>query len=747
MSIFDHFQHLSLTTDQENALTKMEAFLDSPTEVFMLKGYAGSGKTTLLKGLVEYLSSNHKGFYLMAPTGRAAKVLKTITGHDAATVHKSIFGFGELMEVDNDEIEGGKTNFYYYKIRNNIDVAGKIFIVDEASMLSDAKSQAEFYRFGTDYLLSDLFTYTRVNIPNVNSKIIFVGDPAQLPPVTDDSSKAFEAKYLSEKFKIRIESAELKEVKRQDAESGIMKAARKLRTSMTSGFFNDFNLRKNGKDIFSPSFDKFLEIYAGVQGTKIIITYKNRTCQELNRQIRNQRFGSPDLPIQQSDIIIIGHNNYRKGIMNGEFGVVAEVSETTTSRTVKFYAKGGKDTHTGNRAVAKEITLTWRWVELVFPDSDEENKIVKGYVLENALHGENNLTPDEIQALQVDFSKRHPNLKRKSEEYTNAMLTDDYFNCILLKFGYAVTCHKAQGGEWDSVFTVWDYNNAEDFNCFTDTQRKEGKTNIGFYRWAYTAITRASKTLYTLNPPYFNSYSSMSFFDASVVGSLNELTGQQIQAEEIINGNEMLQQLKQFNLLEMPVPLQDHFIKVRHATRKQYIDIIHWEKKNLEIFYYFRREDYYAAIKTWVNKDIVFNNKYQKLPTHSNNDEFYELIEGLLKNLPNVFITRNTAETIVSKIEYEYELEEQFPFTRSLFDDISLLFEGTEIIIVDIEHLQYKERYTFKRNQEIAVIDFEYKNNGFFGRVIPIRNKTNSLSLVSCIQSTLQTLKKEEPAN
>ena len=223
MNILNHFKHLNLSNDQETALKKLDAFLNSSSQVFMLKGYAGSGKTTILKGLVEYLDAIEKDFALMAPTGRAAKVLRERTGQEAYTIHKSIYSFEDLVEV-----EEGDSFYYYYKIRNNVDVINKIFIVDEASMLSDAKSEGEFFRFGSSHLLSDLITFSRINQKHINSKIIFVGDPCQLPPVGDNSSKAFEPIYLKEKFNLSSEETEMKEVKRQEGESGILKAAAKI---------------------------------------------------------------------------------------------------------------------------------------------------------------------------------------------------------------------------------------------------------------------------------------------------------------------------------------------------------------------------------------------------------------------------------------------------------------------------------------------------------------------------------------
>ncbi|MFN7846583.1 MAG: ATP-dependent RecD-like DNA helicase [Bacteroidota bacterium] len=728
MSIFNHFKHLNLSQSQETALTKLETFLSGSVQVFMLKGYAGSGKTTIIKGLVEYLDAIERDFALMAPTGRAAKVIREKTGQEAFTIHKSIYSYEDMVEI-----EDGDSFYYYYKIRNNMDVAGKIFIVDEASMLSDTKSVGEFFRFGTSHLLSDLITYTRVGQPNVNSKIIFVGDPCQLAPVFDNSSRAFEAHYLKEKFNLSSDEAEMKEVQRQGADSGILIAAAKIRKSISSCYFNDFNLRSNGKDILNPTYETFLDTWQAASSPKIIIASKNKTCHELNLQIRERRYGNADLPVQKSDIVIMGSNNYRKGIFNGEFAVINDVADIVIQRTIALKGRN-------------PVTLYWRDVELVFPDAESNNKIVKGKLLENFINGDNYLSPEEMQALRVDFKNRHPNLKPKTEEFKEAIMKDEYFNCLLMKYGYAVTCHKAQGGEWDNVFTVWDNDNLEGFDCFTDKQRRTGKTNQDFYRWAYTAITRASKTLYALNPPFFNSYAAMSFLDATVLNALNELTGNQVQTEEISLDNELLQQLSMLNLLEQPIPLQDHFIKVRQALKKQHIEIVGWKKTDFEIRYSFMREQNIAVFRTYVNGHNEFTKPLAPMPNLSPNSSFNNTLAEILNQLPNVSIKRNTAETIISQIEFDFELEDQFPFIKSLFDDLILLFKETDITIEGIQHQQYKERYTFKRNTEAAVLDCKYNKIGIFGRVVPIQKMTNSQLLLSNIFKALQSLKQEEYA-
>lgn len=728
MSILNHFQHLNLSQSQETALNNLEAFFVSPVQVFMLKGYAGSGKTTILKGLVEYLDATKKEFVLMAPTGRAAIVIREKTGKEAYTIHKSIYSYEDLVEL-----EDGESFFYYYKIRNNEDIKGTIFIVDEASMISDMLSEGEFFRFGTGHLLSDLITYSRVQHNAANTKIIFVGDPCQLPPVSDIKSRAFDKEYLHEKFKVDALEAEMKEVMRHGGGSGILTAATKIRKCITSGYFNCFNLKHNEKDILQLEYEELLNSWESKPGTKVIVAYKNKTCLDMNIQIRERRFGNGQLPIRNSDIIILGANNYSKGVFNGEFGVVNEVDQIPVSRTIALKGKS-------------PVTLVWRTVELVFPDAETEQKVVKGKMLENFLWGDNVLRPEEMQALYVDFAKRNPRLKPKSKEFKEAIKQDDFFNCLKLKFGYAVTCHKAQGGEWDSVFTIWDHDNRESFDYLSDTQARQGKDNEMFYRWAYTAVTRAAKTLYVLNPPSFSSYTTMTSLEPEVVKALGGVSGKPIPALQLELTNERLDLLKYFGLLDQPLPIQDSFLAVQNHLAQNNIEISGWERKNMEIVYRLKRESASAGLKTWFNKDVVFNGKYMAMPALTNSAALYSEAEALLKALPKIAIKRNTADTIISQITFDNEVAEKYPFTNVLFDDLMILFEGTGIVIESIAHFQYKERYNFKRSAETAIIDFEYSGNGFWGRVYAVSAKTTSYDLVRDIQTLLKTLQHESHA-
>lgn len=729
MNIFNHFQHINLTTDQHNALEKLSNFLESDERIFILQGYAGSGKTTLLKGFVEYLKSLEKKYQLMAPTGRAAKVIHQKTGFESTTIHKGIYSFEELQEIKQSEDENDVSFLYQYKIRNNPEVHDSVLIVDEASMVSDILSQGEFFRFGSGHLLRDLMTYGRIQEATTSSKIIFIGDPAQLPPIGMNFSPALDVNYLIETYKVSVSQAEMKEVKRQDANNGILISATKIRQCLTSGYFNDFDLRENGRDIFNPTYQDYLETYKAQQDQKIIICYKNKTALDLNRAIRRDKFGA-DLPIQSSDTVIIGGNNYRLGIMNGEFAIVSEANPTVESREVSFYIEKGK---------TKTVRLTWRGISIVLLDENNQPKTISGFILENYLYGDNYLKPEEQRALYVDFKNRHPKLKKGTEEFKEAIINDKYFNCILLKYGYAVTCHKAQGGEWANAFVFWDRGTQTNFNFYESEHNRSGKTNSEFYRWAYTAVTRASKKLFCINPPYFSSFSGMNFIDVNVQQAFNELTGQSNFTIEI-NINEVLPELEKFGLVDTPLTIQDHFIHRWYNLRKHYIDIVGWERKGYEIRYVFQREGQTAAFKYWVNGKNVFNDKFEKIPAQTNSDELFETITKLLESAILIVVNRNNAEGILTQIEFDVDIEEKKPFLKNLFDEISRGLTEDEAI-TNIQHLPYRERYTIEKSGKTCVIDFIYDNAGFFGNVQPLENKCNSSELLTKIKSIVNNLK------
>ncbi len=729
MKIFNQFQHINLTQDQSNALEMLQSFVESDERGFILQGYAGSGKTTLLKGLVEYLVSIGKKYQLMAPTGRAAKVVYQKTGFVATTIHRGIYSFDKLEEIEEGKGENDISFLYRYQIANNSDAHDAVVIIDEASMVSDIVNDGEFFRFGSGKVLLDLIKYSRVQENSTSSKIIFIGDPAQLPPIGMNFSPALTPEYLEEEYNIKTSHTEIKEVKRHNADNGILKSATKIRQSLTSGYFNDFDLRENSKDIFNPQYKDFLDTYKSQKSQKIIIAFKNKTALDLNKEIRRDRFGD-DLPIQKSDIVIIGGNNYRLGILNGEFGVIAEASPSVESREVRFTMKGGRK---------ESARLTWRNVTLMIPDEKNQPRNINGYVLENYLYGDNMLRPEEQRALYIDFKNRHPKIKKGTEEFKDAITTDKYFNCIKLKYGYAVTGHKAQGGEWPNAFVFWDRGNSDNFNHYESKQDMKSKTNADFFRWAYTAVTRASEKLFCINPPFFSSFTGMQYIEPDVQKSFDEITNKKSSLIDI-NINEVMPQLERFGLSDSSLTIQDHFIYRWYHLRRHYIDITRWERVGYEIRYHFKREDQTAAIKYWVNGKDKFRDNFQLLPAQTNSKELFEKITKILEDPTDINVIRNTAESIISQIEFDAKTEEEKPFLKHLFDHISKELSSDEKI-TDIKHLSFRERYTIQKNERDCVIDFEYNKDGFFGRVLPLGTKCENPELLRKFQNIIENLK------
>lgn len=508
MKIFNHFQQINLTSDQYNALEKLYNFLESNEQVFILQGYAGSGKTTLLKGLIHYLEELDKSFDVMAPTGRAAKILRDKTRY-GQTIHRTIYNFDDLKTIENKHNENDYSFHYLFPLRE-IDDDGKILIIDEASMISSKEAKKELFTFGTDILLNDLLTYA--GVPNSRNKVIFVGDPAQLPPVGDNSSKALMTDYF-ERLGLKNNSSILKEVVRQD-DNTVLKNATRIRSLLENEVKNELELTYDD-DFIKISSQEISSYYAKKFpvpeiGQGVIIAFSNSQCLEYNRAVRNNIFPHCKT-ITPGDLLIINQNNYHSHeieLMNGEMAKVIDVSEDIISRkNIPVYK-----TIKGKR-LKKNITLNLRRVTIRVEDySDDINCLI----IDSLLNSPNrDLSILEMKALYVDFVirfKNEQNERKKrgltpfevgKEEFKQQLKSDNIYNALRVKYGYAITCHKSQGGEWPTVFV--DY--------YGRTSLKEDPL-----RWSYTATTRAVKCCFSANAPNVSNFSKFK------IGEIQPLT-------------------------------------------------------------------------------------------------------------------------------------------------------------------------------------------------------------------------------
>lgn len=480
---------VELNKDQEKCLAELEAFLaDDQRQIFLLKGFAGTGKTFLASGLTEFFLAQGRNFALAAPTGRAAKVIASKTKQSARTIHSLIYDYSDMTEEGE---EGSPTFKMIAKIAQNGSPINSVYIVDEASLVSDVYSESEFFRSGSGYILKDLMTHIGVGQPGSARKIIFVGDPAQLPPVGMSSSPALDSEYLRQTFGLEASGYELTEIVRQNAESTVLQNVKPLRESLSSGHFGglsftfDDDVVRLHKEIVP---QLYMQIREG-RGSQapIIVTHSNTEASEFNRAIRSKLFPGREF-VSAGDTVMAAANGFcaTHYIANGEILKIESVEQMVERRSIQLQQRIGE---TGETETI-DISLTFRDVKVLLPQFEGDDVIVATKILEDFLHGNDaRLDPVVQRALYVDFLRRHKHIDRKRErdEFRLALRSDPYFNALRLRFGYAITCHKAQGGEWSHVIVI----------CPT----RQNPRTADFFRWLYTAMTRTSGKLYLVDPP------------------------------------------------------------------------------------------------------------------------------------------------------------------------------------------------------------------------------------------------------
>lgn len=445
------------TPGQKVLFTKLSEFIlnKNSDQIFVLKGYAGTGKTTTVRSLVQSLPALGGKTVLLAPTGRAAKVLSNYTGKQAFTIHKKIY----YRKPDHD---GGMAFTLQQNLHTNT-----IFIVDEASMISSSGGLA-----GAGSLLDDLISYV---FNGNNCKLIFIGDTAQLPPVGLDVSPALDIEFLKASYYFQLDWHELTEVVRQTENSGILTNATTIRNQIKSQSDGKphFNLdgfkdivRLGGdelEDALNSAYSKY-----GAEDT-MVICRSNKRANIFNQQIR-ARIRWQENELSTGDFMMVVKNNYfwlpdesKAGfIANGDIIELTSIGKIQEMHGFKF------------------ADVRMRMID--YPDEPElETRLLLDTIMSEApslSQEDNKRLYNSVSADYSDIADRRMRLKKVKE--------DGFFNALQVKFAYAVTCHKAQGGQWPCVFVEQGYLTDEMIN-------KE------YMRWLYTAVSRASEKLYLVN--------------------------------------------------------------------------------------------------------------------------------------------------------------------------------------------------------------------------------------------------------
>lgn len=461
---------IKLNKEQKEAFTLIKKFLDAPApDVFVLKGYAGTGKTFLMQHLGKWLTEKERAFRLLATTGRAASVLKGKTGFETRTVHSELYQFSKVDGVEDDKPDDAPIADWGQMILQFLlrepDDEKIIYIVDEASMLSNELSADNgFAVFGSGVILDDLFSIAGRN------KIIFVGDPCQLPPVGQGFSPALDTAWLFDN-NTPAGSFTLEKIERHNAGNDILKLAQAVREMSlqvglprfskipASGLSNVY-LHSSDKELFEHYVTRYKE--TGANGA-LAIARSNKTVHNINRAMRRELYGELDLPVQLGDVLLVTQNNYSVPLTNGDFITVLELGEQLMQSGLLFQEAKVRSMSAGSEY---ELLLSL-----------------------DILYGKTgNYSREQSKALMVDFSKKMKakKVQGNTAKFKKEMMKDEFLNCLRAGYGYGVTCHKSQGGEWDHVYLFLDKGMfAMDPNELC--------------KWLYTAITRAKKELHLVN--------------------------------------------------------------------------------------------------------------------------------------------------------------------------------------------------------------------------------------------------------
>ncbi|MCD4790721.1 MAG: AAA family ATPase [Bacteroidales bacterium] len=449
------------TNNQEILINKLSEFLfiKKDNSIFVLKGYAGTGKTTVVSSIVKNLNYIGKKSVLLAPTGRAAKVLSTYSGKKAFTIHKKIY----LLATKND---GSVRLTLARNIHENT-----IFLVDEASMIPDNSVSPDMSLFSRRNLLEDLINYV---YEGENCKLILIGDTAQLPPVGLEVSPALNLEYLERFFNLSINTYELKEVVRQALESGILANATNIRNRivrMNQGYLINLENFTDIKRITGEELEDALnEAYSKtVHEETVVITRSNKRANIFNQEIR-KRILFLENEITAGDYLMAVKNNYFWLDKDSKAGFIANGDIIEILRIGKFYELYG----------FRFADVTIRMTD--YPDEKDLNVKI---LLDTLMIDGPSLTSKENQRLFDEVKKDYediPSRRKRIEEVKN----NPFFNALQVKFAYALTCHKTQGGQWKNVFIDQGYLTEE-------------RINKEYFRWFYTAFTRATDKLYLVN--------------------------------------------------------------------------------------------------------------------------------------------------------------------------------------------------------------------------------------------------------
>lgn len=704
---------MALSSAQSAALAAFHDFLKQPAEpVFLLRGYAGTGKTFLLKELLSDLAAREHKAVLLAPTGRAARVMTQQTHRTATTIHRHIYDFTRLQPLSTGTTDADKSFKFHFGLARNQAPHGTVFVVDEASMVADAFNESEFFRLGSGHLLRDLLEFVQPTAAN-GYKLLLVGDRAQLPPVGDRDSWALDVEWLRQRLGLAPREVELTEVLRQQAGSGILSNATAVRESLRRQQYAGLRLQP-ADDVQQLQAGELLPAYLHAGGgpnavdEAIIVTYSNNVARGYNTQVRAHFFPGRDT-VQYGDRLMLTQNNYLdpfEPVYNGEFALVERVGEAYTRRVRVSVNKQ-----------SVQVPLTWRPVSLRFTRPNGETHEVERLMLDDFLVSPDNaLRSEQVKALYVDavmrWRQRGPGFTERHPEFDKFLKSDGHFHALRAKYGYAITCHKAQGGTWRTAFV--------------DFAGHSGQAHAHYFRWVYTAITRASRKLYLLNDGSFTPWEKMKVF---MPGPTPPTPGGVPLWPEVLRAQtaqfDPLDELEaRLGISRRPPTQIQQFRRVAAQLREVGAEVETVSDQQNAMRYAMRRGDERGEVVAYYKKDVPLSNAQ---PGNLKSSLTQVAVAKLNEPLPPG----------IAVVPAAFGADEP-PALASFYEQFAEAAAGQDITILSLQHHKYAERYLLQDATGRAELLVDYDGKG---RLTGARlGKHDSATLVMQLHGILQNL-------
>lgn len=699
VSVTDEDEH-DLIDSQKNGLNVIDHFInDEETNILILTGAVNTGKTTLIKKYLACSNNPNLAFKLLTVGSRIAEQLMLTNGLEAHSIYRFIYNFNNPSVVDRDEKESidleksdvSETDIKraYYSVKNNSDGDEVVYIVDEAQLLSDSFSENELFIFGSGKLLNDLIHFIDFK-QHPKRKLIIVGDDKRLSRGSNEES-ALSKNHLNNTYQLSAKIFELTDIIIDEYQRGILDCVKTLHESIAKGIFNKLLVTDDQINVHRINREEFTKNYEKLNSLNqcIFLTYSNKHALDANISIRRDLLGRTSI-LEKGDLLTINNTIFVSGPLTGLFpmqiykGEIVEVISVGDQDIKPVYLRG-----------KPVINLVFRKVRVLIPRYQKEEEVT---ILENYLRVEKDISKEERLGLLLlarnNFKEKSGKNQADKHEFTSYLKTDPYYNSALVKYAYAMTCHKANGVKWNYVF----------INCETE----KAKANEEYFRWLYTAISCAKSKVYLIGFSDIHPYikiewrERLELFDRFGKAQLNVFN---VPLDVTIPENLR----PQIDKLKFPaqfpsLPVIWYIISSKLSS--YHIKVTNIEHHNYQELYSFADENGHTVkIRFYYNADgkITKSTPYPK-------NEFSEQVIKILES-ENSTIDPNFPE----------------PFLKSLYEDFKNTLIQNRINIVSVEHESFHEKYIITRDDEFILLTIYYNSDGFVTTFLPIKFNSHAL--------------------